>query len=158
MASGAVVLNLPLRRSESFTPGLAWIADLHLIARTAEKDRTEAISLLLATVKRQESKSVDWPDELASALMQNPSQILSRWGIRNGLAAWTLSRGFVRVFGISPEAFRARVRAGQALYRDHSGTAGKDRRRFGIFRPVPHDPRRETTDRHGAKGVAAGCK
>jgi hypothetical protein len=48
--------------------------------------------------------------------------------------------------------------AGTEVYRDHSGTAGKDRRRFGIFRPVPHDPRRETTDRHGAKGVAAGCK
>jgi hypothetical protein len=30
---------------------------------------------------------VDWPDELASALMQNPSHILSRWGMRNGLAA-----------------------------------------------------------------------
>jgi hypothetical protein len=90
VASGAVVLNLPLRRSESFTPGLARIADPDLIARAAEKDRTEAISPLLATVKRQESKSVGWPDELASAMMQNPSQILSRWGIRTGLAARTL--------------------------------------------------------------------
>jgi AraC-like DNA-binding protein len=34
--------------------------------------------------------------------------------VRNGLAPWTLSRGFAQVFGVSPEAFRARARARQA--------------------------------------------
>jgi AraC-like DNA-binding protein len=108
------VLNLRLGMGEVFTPGLARIADPDLIVRTAEKDGAKAASLLLATSIRQRSTCVDWPDELAAALMQNPSQILSRWGIRNGLAPWTLSRGFVQVFGISPEAFRARVRTRQA--------------------------------------------
>jgi len=113
-ASGAVMLNLRLRMSESFTPGLARIADPDLIVRTAEKDRVEAVSLLLASAVRQRSTFMDWPDELAAALIQNPSHILSRWGMRNGLAPWTLSRGFVQVFGISPEAFRAQARARQA--------------------------------------------
>lgn len=114
VASGAVVLNLRLRRGEAFTPGLARVADPDLIARTAEKDRAEATSLLLATVVRRRPASLDWPDELAVALMQNPSHVLSRWGTRHGIAPWTLSRGFVQLFGISPEAFRARVRARQA--------------------------------------------
>jgi AraC-like DNA-binding protein len=114
VSSGTVVLNLRLRMAGAFTPGLARIADPDLIARTAEKDRGEATRLLLATVTRQRSISVDWPDELAAALLQNPSHILSRWGMQNGLAPWTLSRGFVQVFGISPEAFRARARARQA--------------------------------------------
>jgi AraC-like DNA-binding protein len=114
VASGAAVLNLRLRMSESITPGLARVADPDLIARTAEKDRVEAINLLLATAMRPRSAPMDWPDELAAALMQNPSHILSRWGMRNGVAPWTLSRGFVQVFGISPEAFRARARARRA--------------------------------------------
>jgi AraC-like DNA-binding protein len=114
VASGAVVLNLHLRPDESFAPGLARIADPDLVARTAEKDRVEATSLLLATATRQISTFGDWPDELAAALMQNPSRNLSLWAMRNGLAPWTLSRGFVQVFGVSPEAFRARARARQA--------------------------------------------
>lgn len=114
VSSGTVVLNLRLRMAGAFTPGLARISDPDLIVRTAEKDRAEATSLLLATATRQRSTSIDWPDELAAALIENPSNILSRWGMRNGLAPWTLSRGFVQVFGISPEAFRARARARQA--------------------------------------------
>jgi AraC-like DNA-binding protein len=114
VASGAVVLNLRLRPGESFTPGLAKIADPDLIARAAKKDQAEATALLLATATRQRSTFVDWPDELAAALMQNPSHNLSLWAMRNGLAPWTLSRGFLQVFGVSPEAFRARARARQA--------------------------------------------
>jgi AraC-like DNA-binding protein len=114
VASGALVLNLRLLPGESFTPGLAKIADPDLIARAAEKDRVEATSLLLATATRQRSTCVDWPDELAAALMQNPSHNLSFWAMRHGLAPWTLSRGFAQVFGVSPEAFRARARARQA--------------------------------------------
>jgi AraC-like DNA-binding protein len=114
VASGAVVLNLRLRMGEPFTPGLARVADPDLIARTAEKDRGEAISLLLATAMRPRSTPVDWPDELAAALVQDQSHILSRWAMRYGLAPWTLSRGFAQVFGISPEAFRARARARRA--------------------------------------------
>jgi AraC-like DNA-binding protein len=114
VSSGTVVLNLRLRVGKFVTPGLAKIADPDLIARTAEKDRAEAISLLMAMATRQRAISLDWPDELAAALLQNPSHILSLWGMRNGIAPWTLSRGFVQVFGVSPEAFRARARARQA--------------------------------------------
>lgn len=114
VASGAVVLNLRLPMGEAFAPGLARIEDPDLIARTAEKDRGEAISMVLAAAVKRTSALMDWPDELAAALLQNPSRVLSRWGTRNGLAPWSLSRGFMQVFGIPPEAFRARVRARQA--------------------------------------------
>jgi AraC-like DNA-binding protein len=114
VASGAVVLNLRLPVGEAFAPGLARIEDPDLIARTAEKDRGEAISMVLAAAVKRTSASMDWPDELAAALLRNPSRLLSRWGTRNGLAPWSLSRGFMQVFGISPETFRARARARQA--------------------------------------------
>jgi AraC-like DNA-binding protein len=61
------------------------------------------------------SQPADWPDELFAALMRNPSLKLSQWGEENGIAPWTLSRGFALVFGVSPETFRARIRARHAL-------------------------------------------
>jgi AraC-like DNA-binding protein len=52
---------------------------------------------------------------LAAALVRNPSLKLSQWGEKKGIAPWTVSRGFELVFGVSPEAFRARTRARHAL-------------------------------------------
>lgn len=113
-ATGAVVLNLPLRAGDVFTPGATRIADPDLIVRTAERSRTEAVELLLSMAREYRSKHVDWPDELARSLIRNPSLILSQWSGESGLASWTVSRGFAQVFGISPEAFRARTRARHA--------------------------------------------
>lgn len=93
-ASGAVVLNLPLQIGCSFTPGAAKVADPDLIVRTAEKSRTEAVDLLLSMIHEQRSRHTDWPDQLAEALMQNPSLVLSQWAEEQGLALWTVSRGF----------------------------------------------------------------
>src|SRR5262249_20183500 len=64
---------------------------------------------------RRTSQMFDWPDELAAELARYPLLRLSQWGEENGLATWTVSRGFAQVFGISPEAFRAHVRARSAL-------------------------------------------
>jgi AraC-like DNA-binding protein len=112
--SGAVVLNLPLPDRYSFLPGHASVADPDSIVRAAEKNKTEAGYVLLSAVTTQELNHADWPDELAAALVKTPSVKLRQWGEQNGLAPWTVSRGFRQVFGVSPEVFRARARARHA--------------------------------------------
>ncbi len=112
--SGARVLNLRLLPTLSFKPGVARVADMDLLVRTAELDRTEAAGLLLQMIEQRTPKPADWPDELAVLLIQDPSLGLSSWASQKGLAPWAVSRGFAKVFGISPEAFRARARARRA--------------------------------------------
>jgi AraC-like DNA-binding protein len=112
--SGAVVLNLPLNPALLFRPGAARVTDPDLIVRTAERSCVEAADLLLLTVQEHRSRHDGWPDELAAALIQDPALILSRWAEEQSLAPWVVSRGFARVFGTSPEAFRARIRARRA--------------------------------------------
>jgi len=112
--AGAVVLNLPLPAGHSFKPGAARLVDADLIVSAAERSRAEATGLLLATIQEVTPSSIDWADELATALMQDSSLLLSTWAQDRGLAPWTVSRGFAQLFGISPEAFRARSRARHA--------------------------------------------
>jgi AraC-like DNA-binding protein len=113
-AAGAVVLNLPLPLRQSFAPGTARVDNPDLIVLTAERSREDAVELLFSTMYEPEPRLMDWPDELATALIQNPSVVLSDWAEEHRLALWTVSRGFNQVFGISPEAFRARTRARKA--------------------------------------------
>jgi AraC-like DNA-binding protein len=113
--TGAVVLNLRLPVGFSYVPGIASVIDPDLVVRVAEKSRTDAVDLLFSVALSKMPQPADWPDELATALTQNPSLKLSQWGEKNGIAPWTVSRGFASVFGVSPEAFRARIRARHAL-------------------------------------------
>ena len=115
--AGAIVLNLPLRSTMSYAAGIASVADSDMVARTARSDRAAAAELLISTAKRWQPRSSDWPDELALRLIDCTSLKLSQWGEENGIAPWTISRGFRQVFGTSPEAFRARIRAQRALKR-----------------------------------------
>lgn len=112
--SGAVVLNLRLPVGRFFTTGMARVADPDWVARVAERSRQEAAELLFSAVRSESRHAADWPDELAAALGKNSSLKLSQWGEQNGIAPWTVSRGFALVFGVSPEAFRARARARRA--------------------------------------------
>jgi AraC-like DNA-binding protein len=112
--AGAVVLNLPLPTGYSFKPGAAKLADPDLIVSAGERSLVEATALLLSKVQGTTPNSIDWPDELATALVQDSSLLLSTWTQEQGLAPWTVTRGFAQVFGISPEAFRARTRARRA--------------------------------------------
>lgn len=112
--SGAVVLNLALPPAARFVPGLARVADPELIVRLAEKSQVQAVQLLLASMEKREPGREDWPDELAAAMIANPSLSLAAWSEDRGLTPWAISRGFTKVFGISPAAFRARTRARQA--------------------------------------------
>ncbi len=112
--SSAVLLNLALPGG-CFTPGIASVVDADSVVRTAERNRKDAVDLLRSMMVAETPRSTDWPDELSAALIENPSLKLSRWGEAKGIAPWEVSRGFSLVFGISPEAFRARVRARHAL-------------------------------------------
>jgi AraC-like DNA-binding protein len=114
-AVGAVVLNLALPEGCSCATALARVADPDSIARAAERSCRDAVDLLFSAAVSSEPQPVDWPDELAAALLQNPSLKLSQWGATNGILPWAVSRGFKSVFGVAPETFRARIRAHQAL-------------------------------------------
>ncbi|HEY1658365.1 MAG TPA: AraC family transcriptional regulator [Candidatus Sulfotelmatobacter sp.] len=113
-AQGATVLNLPLAFENCYS-GLACVDDADVIVRMAERSGRAASELLLSVMKRWTPPVSDWPAQLATNLIQYPSGKISEWGEENGLAAWTISRGFAQVFGVSPEAFRARARARRAL-------------------------------------------
>ena len=112
--SGAIVLNLRLPRGR-FAAGLARVVDGDAVARMAERSCEDAVELLGSMVKKEPPSSADWPDELAAALIEDPSLRLSWWGETQGIAPWVISRGFSLVFGIWPEVFRARARARRAL-------------------------------------------
>jgi AraC-like DNA-binding protein len=114
-ATGAVVLNFRLPACCSLSPGIAKVSDPDSVACMAEKSCRGALDLLFSVAVSEMPQPADWPDALAAALMLNPSLRLSRWGQTNGIAPWDVSRGFALVFGISPEAFRARMRARHAL-------------------------------------------
>jgi AraC-like DNA-binding protein len=113
--TGAVLLNLRMPEGSPFKPGIARVPDPDFIARAAERGPKDVIHLLFAIAMNRTPQAADWPDELAAALLQNPSLKLSQWGEKHGIAPWVVSRHFALVFGISPEAFRARVRARHAL-------------------------------------------
>ena len=113
-APGAVVLNLRLPAGSSFAPGLAKVSDPDLIVRKAEISQTGALELLIGTVQAKATEYTDWPDELAATLIDDPSLALGCWAEGKALTPWTVSRGFARVFGVSPEVFRARSRARKA--------------------------------------------
>ena len=109
-ASGAEILNLSLPAKYAFRSGVARIDDLDAIVRIAEKGDSEAAALLVLLTKIREPQFHDWPDDLAASLAKNPSLDLSRWREAKGISGRDLSRGFGKVYGISPSAFRARSR------------------------------------------------
>jgi AraC-like DNA-binding protein len=54
----------------------------------------------------------DWPDALAEALRLRADLFrIGTWARERGLAPASVSRGFRRVFGTSPERYRAEARA-----------------------------------------------
>lgn len=113
--SGAIVLNLPMPMPTLRVAPLATVRDPEMILRVANEDAHEALQLVLSLSMSRKMPAMDWPDELAAALLANPTTKLGHWAERYGLAPWSLTRGFAQVFGVSPEAFRARSRTRTAL-------------------------------------------
>jgi AraC-like DNA-binding protein len=120
-SSGARILNLLLNEPPAFALGI--VADPDTIARLAEKDFPAAVEALHETMTSIEPQPADWPDLLASDLLDDPRLRLEAWAERHPLAAATLSRGFRTIFATSPAAFRAESRAQSALASITAGTS-----------------------------------
>ena len=110
-SASAQVLNLPLD-----LPGLApfgAIDDLDRLASLAERDLTAARDFLTQALRPRTASLFDWPELLADALASGERTPLSEWAHVFGVSAEHLSRGFRRVFGVTPQRFawEARSRA-----------------------------------------------
>lgn len=109
-----------LTKDATFSSGPASADDFGTIARIAESGSRDAIEMLLFSTRQKQQSGSGWPDMLANAIVRIPNLKLSEWANQQGIAPWSLSRGFRQVFGISPEAFRARSRARNAWNRIQS--------------------------------------
>ena len=108
------------------TGGLYRLDDIDEIARTAEKDVTEAMHQLKSALgKRCEpspGQKNDWPDLLLADLSRDPSTEIGTWAEKNGLARETVSRGFAAAYGAAPSILRAELRARSAWLRITRGS------------------------------------
>lgn len=117
---GAVVLNLPV---QAVSGGFGRIGDLDAVARLAARDPLAAAQQVREQLMVLDAETLDWPDELARDLGADPQLSLGDWAAARGLAAETLSRGFGRVFGLSPKRYRHEVKLRGAL---HGAIAGRE--------------------------------
>ena len=112
-AQGAQILNLVMDPPAPGT-GIGCVADADSIARAAERDVAEAAACVREQLQETERGPEDWPDMLARDLLADPDCRLDAWARAHGLAAATVSRGFHKVFGTSPAAFRTETRTRRA--------------------------------------------
>jgi AraC-like DNA-binding protein len=121
-ARGAQILNLALP-ALPVSPRRARLADPDLVARLATHDSRQAAGKLLASLTDTDCTLADWPDALAQVLQDGYDGRLSDWAAAHHLAPETLSRGFAKVFGVTPAAFRWQARDRLALRLIAAGNA-----------------------------------
>jgi AraC-like DNA-binding protein len=115
-ASRTEILNLPL--PDTVPPArLARLADPDAIVRLGERDPLAAARCVLSELIVKADAISDWPDRLARDLSLSEFPGLGRWARQNGLAPETVTRGFVRSYGITPSRFRLERRTHDALAR-----------------------------------------
>jgi|HubBroStandDraft_4_1064222.scaffolds.fasta_scaffold187436_2 AraC-like DNA-binding protein len=119
--AGAQILTLPITSSPPC--GLGRVPDPDGIVRLARRDLVAASASLMEQFVPVAVSAFDWQDLLASDLTRDTALQLGEWAQRQGLAQETLPRGFSRVFGITPSAFRAQARAQLAWLRIAHTTA-----------------------------------
>jgi AraC-like DNA-binding protein len=113
-SSGARIFSLEIEACPADT-GIAHVRDADAVVRIAERDTSEAGALLLAEIRRKPPVHYDWPDILADELLRDPAWRLDEWARKLGLAPSSVSRGFRKVFGVTPAAFRLGARARNAF-------------------------------------------
>ncbi len=91
------------------------VDDPDALARAAELDPMGAGVQLGEQFCETKRAPTDWPDTLACDLLGDLDCRLDHWARAHGLSAETLSRGFGKVFGITPATFRAEARAHRAF-------------------------------------------
>ena len=112
--NGAHILNLVV---DGWSPGfgIGRVNDPDAIVRVAEQDPVEAGISMRAQLMELKATKCDWPDLLAADLLNDPDCRLDDWAGKHDLAAETISRGFGKVFGVTPASFRVEVRARRAF-------------------------------------------
>jgi AraC-like DNA-binding protein len=113
-SGGARIFSLELQECPADT-GIARVRDVDAVVRIAERDTVAAGALLLAEIRRKPAAHYDWPDILADDLLRDPAWRLDEWARGRALAPSSVSRGFRRVFGVSPAEFRLAARARHAF-------------------------------------------
>jgi AraC-like DNA-binding protein len=113
-SGGARIFSLEIVSCPSDT-GIANVRDADAVVRIAERDAAEAGALLLAEIRRRPPVHYDWPDILADDLLSDPAWRLDEWARKRALAPSSVSRGFRKVFGVTPAAFRLGARARHAF-------------------------------------------
>ena len=111
--AGAQVLNLPLPAGDLAAFGR--VNDLDGLVRVALADPGAAQAMLAEAFRPAAPAVPDWPDLLAAALAQGDEQPLGAWADAFGLSPEHLSRGFGKVFGVSPQRYRLEARTRAAL-------------------------------------------
>ncbi len=112
--SRLIVLGLPQRAL--FSSPVVRVQDADVIARIAERDPCEALSIVLNEMQPVDCHVNDWPNALAVDLSRDPSLRINHWAHKSRLAEATVSRGFAKVFGQTPTAYRARQKARRAWH------------------------------------------
>jgi AraC-like DNA-binding protein len=97
------------------------VPDADAVARIAETDATAAWLQLREQIAPVATSSAGWAEMLAADLVGNPQRSLGDWARAQRLAPETLSRGFQKLFGVTPAVFRAETRARKAFARIVSG-------------------------------------
>jgi AraC-like DNA-binding protein len=121
--AGCRLLNLPLSGALPAEGAFA-LADPDAIVALAGRDATAAGSALFAQPRTRLAGQSDWPDQLAARLDRLEPLRLGEWAAGMGLAAESVSRGFRRVYGISPRRYRLEARVRHALRRLDRGASG----------------------------------
>lgn len=117
---GAQVLNLPL--PDSALSAFGRIDDVDGLISAATRDAAEATHLLAQTFRPLAPAHADWPDLLAAALARGEATPLADWALTFGISPEHLSRGFGKVFGVTPQRYRLEARA-RAAVADIAGLA-----------------------------------
>jgi AraC-like DNA-binding protein len=111
---GAQILKL-VTTGLALNFSIGQVSDPDAIARIAESDAVAARVCLREQLREKPHALEDWPDILARDLLADPGCRLDAWADAHGLSAEAISRGFGKVFGQTPAAFRAETRARCAL-------------------------------------------
>ena len=111
---GATVVNLPCPPELEQGRRLK-VHDLDALAVAVERDVQEALRLLASNSCSCDLEHTDWPDLLALRLRNLEPFQLSDWASSRGLAPETVSRGFARAYGVTPQRYRAEARTRRAL-------------------------------------------